>query len=188
VPIGAVPLGQNPEGDEKEPAAPRLADFFGPNPLPQDRVGFFSFARRTTFAGLGAQGPSQEPLRVSAQSRFRQRSPSASPLCRSRPPRRNPIPRNTIPAILPGLLAVSTGMAVLRGGRRARYRRNNRHHADPAAHGGAALRLLRAALPTADLLRAAILRSAEFFRATLSPPVSRRWHSGGRRGGGIGSG
>jgi len=38
-----------------------LADFFGPSPLPQDRVGFFSFARRTTFAGLGAQGPSQEP-------------------------------------------------------------------------------------------------------------------------------
>jgi hypothetical protein len=68
-----------------------------------------------------------------------------------------------------------------------------RHHADPAAHGGAALRLLRgalptAALPTADLLRAGILPSAEFFRATLSPPVSRHWHSGGRSGSGIGSG
>ena len=57
-------------------------------------------------------------------------------------------------AILSALLAVSTGVAVLRGGRRARYRRNNRHRADPADHGGAALRLLRGSLPAAEFFRA----------------------------------
>jgi hypothetical protein len=46
---------------------PMMADFFGPTPLPQDRVGFFSFSRRTTSVGLGASGPCQEAPCVSAQ-------------------------------------------------------------------------------------------------------------------------
>jgi len=40
------------------------------DPLPQDRIGF-SPSRRTTFARLGAQGPSQETPCVSAELRFR---------------------------------------------------------------------------------------------------------------------
>jgi hypothetical protein len=38
-----------------------VADFFSHSLPSHDRVGFFSFARRTTFTGLGAQGPNQEP-------------------------------------------------------------------------------------------------------------------------------
>jgi hypothetical protein len=38
-----------------------VADFSGHSLPSQDRVGFFSFARRTAFTGLGAQGPNQEP-------------------------------------------------------------------------------------------------------------------------------
>ena len=82
-------------------------------------------------------------------------------------------------AILSPLLAASTVLADLRGGRRSRYRHDNHQRAAPSAHGGAALLLqvLRTAarLPTAGLLRAGILRAAELFWATLSPPVSRRW-------------
>jgi len=63
------------------------------------------------------------------------------------------------------LLAVSTVLAVLRGGRRRRHRRDDRHRAVPRNHGRATL-----------LLRAAVL-----LRATLSPPASRCWHCG-RRG------
>jgi hypothetical protein len=95
-------------------------------------------------------------------------------------------------AILSPLLAASTVLADLRGGRRSRYRHDNHQRAAPSAHGGAALLLqvLRAAarLPTAGLLRAGILRAAELFWATLSPPVSRRWHNGDRSGGEIASG
>jgi hypothetical protein len=86
-------------------------------------------------------------------------------------------------AILSSLLAASTVLADLRGGRRSRYRHDNHHRSAPSAHGGAALllRVLRAValLPTAGLLRA-----AELFWATLSPSVSRRWHSGGGSVGG----
>jgi hypothetical protein len=75
-------------------------------------------------------------------------------------------------AILSPLLAVSTVLAVLRGRRRGRYRRDDCHRAAPGACRGAAL--LRATLlPTATLLRA-----AELLRATLSPLISRRRHSG----------
>jgi hypothetical protein len=76
------------------------------------------------------------------------------------------------PAILSALLAVSTGLAVLRGGRRCRYRRNNRHRADLAGHRGtAALRLQRAALlPTAAPSPTA---TAELLPTALSPLVRR---------------
>ena len=95
-------------------------------------------------------------------------------------------------AILSPLLAASTVLADLRGGRRSRYRHDNHQRAAPSAHGGATLLLpvLRAAarLPTAGLLRAGISGAAELFWATMSPPVSRRWHNGGRNGGEIVSG
>jgi hypothetical protein len=63
------------------------------------------------------------------------------------------------------MLAVSTVLAILRGGRRRRHRGADRHRAGPGADRGAAL-----------LLRAAVL-----LRATLTPPALRRGHSG-RRG------
>ena len=95
-------------------------------------------------------------------------------------------------AMLSSLLAASTVLADLRGRRRSRYRHDNHHRTAPSAHGSAALLLqvLRSAarLPTADLLRAGTLRAAELFWATLSPPVSQRWHNGGRSGGQIVSG
>src|SRR5215472_6868290 len=59
---------------------------------------------------------------------------------------------------LSSLLAVSTVLAILRGGCGCRHRRNDRRRADPGVHRGAAL-----------LLRATVL-----LRATLRPPVSRR--------------
>jgi hypothetical protein len=84
-------------------------------------------------------------------------------------------------ATLCPLLAASTVLADLRGGRRLRYRHDNHHRAAPSAQGDAVLLLqvLRAALrlPTADLLRA-----AELFWGRVSPPVSRRWHNGGGSG------
>jgi hypothetical protein len=60
------------------------------------------------------------------------------------------------------LLAVPTVLAVLRGGRGRRHRRDDRHRPGPGADGGAAL-----------LLRAGILRAAVLLRATLSPPATR---------------
>ncbi len=126
--------------------------------------------------------------------------PLSTAEAQSNPPQSNPPQSNPL-AILSALLAVSTGMAVLRGGGRARYRRNNRHRADLAADGGTALRLLRAALlptaalptaalsPTTGVLPAAgVLPAVELFWATLSPRVSWRWHSGDRSGGEIVSG
>src|SRR5271165_7207533 len=149
-----------------------VADFFGASPLPQDRVGFspsrvgqhsLVLARR-----VQAGRPHAYPPNCDFGSVRRRARRSAAP------DRRGAIepPAIQSPAILSALLAVATGVAVLRGGRRARYRRNNRHRADPADHGGAALRLLRAAL----------LRAAELLRGTLSPHVSRCWHSGGPPG------
>lgn len=104
-------------------------------------------ARQTTFAGLGAQVPNREdPMRIRRIAIFisvRRRARHSAAL-----DRRGAIlpPAILSPAILSALLAVSTGVAVLRGGRRARCHRNNRHRTDPADHGCAALRLLRAAL------------------------------------------
>jgi len=60
------------------------------------------------------------------------------------------------------LLAVPTVLAVLRGGRGRRHRRDDRHRPGPGGDGGAAL-----------LLRAGILRAAVLLRATLSPPATR---------------
>ena len=60
------------------------------------------------------------------------------------------------------LLAVPTVLAVLRGGRGRRHRRDDRHRPGPGADGGAAL-----------LLRAGILRAAVLLRAPLSPPATR---------------
>lgn len=74
-----------------------VADFFGPSPLPQDRVGFFSFARRTIFAGLGAQGPRQEPLMrirpIAISAAFAvalATLPLSTAKAQSNPPRSNP--------------------------------------------------------------------------------------------------
>src|SRR5271169_1263928 len=123
-----------------------VADFFGASPLPQDRVGFspsrvgqhsLVLARR-----VQAGRPHAYPPNCDFGSVRRRARRSAAP------DRRGAIepPAIQSPAILSALLAVATGVAVLRGGRRARYRRNNRHRADPADHGGAALRLLRGAI------------------------------------------
>ena len=67
------------------------------------------------------------------------------------------------------VLAVSAVLAVLRGGRRNRYRRVGRRRAVRGADGAALLlRLLRAALlPAAALLRAGIPGAAELLRAAL---------------------
>ena len=44
---------------------PMMAAFFGPSPLPQDRVGFFSFARRATIVRLARVGTKTgEPMRI----------------------------------------------------------------------------------------------------------------------------
>src|SRR5271167_2546702 len=127
-----------------------LADFFGASSLPQDRVGFFSslvgqhslvLARRVQAGRPHAYPPNCDFRSV---RRWARHSAALD--------RRGAIQSLAIqsPAILSALLSVSAGVAVLRGGRRARYRRNNRHRADLAAHGGAPFRLLWAALlPTA---------------------------------------
>src|SRR5271168_2022291 len=153
------------------------SEFLRASPLPQDRVGFSSsrvgqhslvLARR-----VQAGRPHAHPPNCDFGSARRRARHSAAPGRQG--------------AILSSLLAASTVLADLRGGRRSRYRHDNHHRAAPSAHGGAALllQLLRAAarLPTAGLLRAGILRAAELLWATLSPPISRRWHRG--RGGEI---
>ena len=81
----------------------------------------------------------------------------------------------------PPLPAVSAVLAVLCGRRGGRYCRDNCHRAAPCAHGGTALRVLpttalfSAATTTTGILRARA--AARILRATLSPPVLRRWRS-----------
>src|SRR5271166_1441627 len=137
-----------------------VADFSGASPLPQDRVGFSPsrvgqhspvLARRVQAGRPHAYPPNCDFGNVRRRARY------SAALGRQG-------------ARLSPLLAGSTVLAVIRGGRRNRYRHDTRHCAAPSAHGAAAR------LPTAGLLRAGILRAAELFWATLSPPS---------RGGGI---
>src|SRR5271168_2530365 len=149
-----------------------LADFFGARSLPQDRVGFFSSLVGQHSLVLARRVQAGRPHAYPPNCDF-------GSICRRA---RHSAALGHQGAILSPVLAASTVLADLRGGRRSRYRHDNHHRAAPSAHGGAALllQLLRAAarLPTAGLLRA-----AELLWATLSPPISRRWHRG--RGGEI---
>src|SRR5271157_5226650 len=154
-----------------------VVDFSGASPLPQDRVGFSPsrvgqhspvLARRVQAGRPHAYPPNCDFGSVRRRARY------SAALGRQG-------------ARLSPLLAGSTVLAVMHGGRRNRYRHDTRHCAAPSAHGGAALllRVLRAAarLPTAGLLRA-----GELFWATLSPPSRGGGITGGRSGGEIVSG
>ena len=146
--------------------------FFRTSPLLANRVGSASSSSRPGgVCCLGAGQPGRLPC-LSAEIRFRPRSPPGLPLCRSLDRQR---------AILSPVLAISVVLAVLRGGCRRRHRRDDRHCTVLGAHKSAAavlkLRLLRAVLLSAtELLPSRVLCAADLLlRTTPSRPGSRRW-------------